>query len=154
MSNMTPSADAAVAGADVCVPLYRLAHSRSGDKGDISNLSLIAWDADCYAVIEAYVTAERVREWFSYRRPRAVTRYDLPRLHAMNFVLDGVLDGGVNDALNLDAHGKSLSFWLLDMPVPVSPGLAARLPDVPGDTDSWRDAVRGRPGGPAAPPAP
>jgi hypothetical protein len=116
------------------VPLYRLAHSRSGDKGDISNLSLIAWDPECYAVIEAYVTAERVREWFAYRRPNAVTRYVLPTLHAMNFVLDGVLDGGVNDALNLDAHGKSLSFWLLDLPVPVPAAMAARLPDVDGDT--------------------
>jgi hypothetical protein len=115
------------------VPLYRLAHSRSGDKGDISNLSLIAWDADCYAVIESYVTADRVREWFAYRHPHAVTRYSLPTLHAMNFVLEGVLDGGVNDALNLDAHGKSLSFRLLDMPVPVNAELAARLPDIPQD---------------------
>jgi hypothetical protein len=115
------------------VPLYRLAHSRSGDKGDISNLSLIAWDADCYAAIESYVTAERVREWFAYRQPHAVTRYSLPTLHAMNFVLEGVLDGGVNDALNLDAHGKSLSFRLLDLPVPVSAELAARLPDIPQD---------------------
>ncbi len=71
------------------VPLYRLAHSRSGDKGDISNLSLIAWDPACYGVIAAYVTAERVRDWFTYRRPRAVTRYLLPTLHAMNFVLEG-----------------------------------------------------------------
>ncbi|MNT66901.1 hypothetical protein D3C72_2049990 [compost metagenome] len=54
-------------------------------------------------------------------------------LHAMNFVLEGVLDGGVNDALNLDTHGKSLSFRLLDMTVEVSPKLARRLPDIPGD---------------------
>ena len=51
----------------------------------------------------------------------------------MNFVLENALDGGVNDALNLDAHGKSLSFRLLDMTVQVSPALAARLPDIPGD---------------------
>jgi hypothetical protein len=120
------------------VPLYRLAHSRSGDKGDISNLSLIAWDPECYDVVAAYVTAERVQAWFAYRTPRTVTRYVLPTLHAMNFVLDGVLDGGVNDALNLDAHGKSLSFRLLDMPVPVSAELAERLPDVPGDDWPFR----------------
>ena len=112
------------------MPLYRLAHSRSGDKGDTSNLSLIAWDAECYAVIEAAVTAARVQEWFAYRQPREVRRYLLPQLQAMNLVLDGVLDGGVNDALNLDAHGKSLSFWLLDMPVAVPAALASRLPDV------------------------
>ncbi|AOB33724.1 beta-lactamase [Bordetella sp. H567] len=124
------------------VPLYRLAHSRSGDKGDISNLSLIAWDPACYDVIAAYVTAERVREWFAYRRPHAVTRYLLPTLHAMNFVLEGVLDGGVNDALNLDAHGKSLSFQLLDLPVPVPAEMAARLPDVPGDPWPFQSLAR------------
>lgn len=115
------------------VPLYRLAHSRSGDKGNISNLSLIAWDPECYAVLEAQVTESRVADWFAYRHPTRVTRYLLPTLHAMNFVLDGVLDGGVNDALNLDTHGKSLSFRLLDLTVEVSAELAARLPDIPGD---------------------
>ncbi|MGY6269129.1 AtuA-related protein [Achromobacter denitrificans] len=117
----------------ISVPLYRLGHSRSGDKGDISNLSLIAWDPECYEVLAAQVTEARVAAWFAYRRPRGVTRYLLPTLHAMNFVLDGVLDGGVNDALNLDTHGKSLSFRLLDMTVEVSVALAGRLPDIPGD---------------------
>ncbi|CAB3948268.1 hypothetical protein LMG6001_01807 [Achromobacter insolitus] len=117
----------------IAVPLYRLAHSRSGDKGDISNLSLIAWDPECYEVLTAQVTEARVAAWFAYRHPRRVTRYILPTLHAMNFVLEGVLDGGVNDALNLDTHGKSLSFRLLDMTVEVSPPLAGRLPDIPGD---------------------
>lgn len=115
------------------VPLYRLGHSRSGDKGDISNLSLIAWDPECFAVLEAQATEARVAAWFAYRHPRRVTRYLVPTLHAMNFVLEGVLDGGVNDALNLDTHGKSLSFRLLDMTVEVSPELAGRLPDIPGD---------------------
>ncbi|MFJ1299468.1 hypothetical protein ACILG0_05835 [Pseudomonadota bacterium AL_CKDN230030165-1A_HGKHYDSX7] len=113
------------------VPLYRLAHSRTGDKGNTSNISLIAWDAACYAVIRTEVTEARVAQWFANREPARVTRYDLPGLEAMNFVLEGVLDGGVNDALNLDAHGKSLSFHLLDMPVSVSADLAARLPDIP-----------------------
>ncbi|WP_454694796.1 AtuA-related protein [Achromobacter aegrifaciens] len=117
----------------IAVPLYRLAHSRSGDKGDISNLSLIAWDPECYEALAVQVTEARVAAWFAYRHPRRVTRYTLPTLHAMNFVLEGVLDGGVNDALNLDTHGKSLSFRLLDMTVEVSPALAARLPDIPGD---------------------
>lgn len=126
------------------VPLYRLAHSRSGDKGDTSNLSLIAWDPECYEVLAAQVTEARVAAWFAYRQPARVTRYLLPTLHAMNFVLEGVLDGGVNDALNLDAHGKSLSFRLLDMTVPVSAALAARLPDIPQD--------RPAPPDPTAPP--
>lgn len=117
----------------LAVPLYRLAHSRSGDKGDISNLSLIAWDTECFEVLTAQVTESRVAQWFAYRHPTRVTRYALPMLNAMNFVLEGVLDGGVNDALNLDTHGKSLSFRLLDMTVEVSPELASRLPDIPGD---------------------
>lgn len=117
----------------LAVPLYRLAHSRSGDKGDISNLSLIAWDPECYDVLAAQVTEARVAQWFAYRQPKRVTRHALPLLNAMNFVLEGVLDGGVNDALNLDTHGKSLSFRLLDMTVEVSPELASRLPDIPGD---------------------
>ncbi len=113
------------------VPLYRLAHSRSGDKGDISNLSLIAWDPACYDVLAATVTEARVTQWFAHRHPTKVTRYLIPTLHAMNLVLEGVLDGGVNDALNLDTHGKSLSFWLLDMTVEVDIELAQRLPDIP-----------------------
>jgi hypothetical protein len=117
----------------LAVPLYRLAHSRSGDKGDISNLSLIAWDPECYDVLAAQVTEARVAQWFAYRHPKRVTRHALPLLNAMNFVLEGVLDGGVNDALNLDTHGKSLSFRLLDMTVEVSRELASRLPDIPGD---------------------
>jgi len=115
----------------VTVPLYRLAHSRSGDKGDISNISVIAWDPECYEVLLAQVSAERVRDWFAYRCVRTVRRYEIPTLHAMNFVLDGALDGGVNDALNLDSHGKSLSFWLLDMPIAIDCRLAQRLPDIP-----------------------
>ncbi|OZI49782.1 AtuA-related protein [Bordetella genomosp. 4] len=119
--------------ATVSVPLYRLAHSRSGDKGNISNLSLIAWDKECYDVLVEQVTDARVAQWFDYRHPARVTRYEIATLQAMNFVLEGVLDGGVNDALNLDAHGKSLSFHLLDLPVEVSAKLAQRLPNVPGD---------------------
>lgn len=112
------------------VPLYRLAHSRTGDKGDISNLSVIAWRADCYDILVDAVTEWRVAEWFSARQPSRVTRYLVPSLHAMNLVLEGVLDGGVNDALNLDTHGKGLSFWLLDMPVRVPEAFAATLPNI------------------------
>ncbi len=63
------------------------------------------------------VTEERVAQLFAYRRPTSVKRYLLPRLHAMNFVLDEVLDGGVNGSLNLDSHGKTLSGLLLTLPI-------------------------------------
>ena len=111
----------------VVLPLYQLAHGRAGDKGNTSNISVIAWDSECFALLVEQLTAERVAQWFSYRHPTAVRRYVLPKLEAMNFVLEGVLDGGVNDALNLDTHGKGLSFWLMDLPLDVPAALASRL---------------------------
>lgn len=98
-------------------PLRQLAHARTGDKGDRCSISLVAFDRRHWPALVEQVTAERVAELFAYRRPTAVTRYLLPRLAAMNFVIDDVLDGGVNDSLNLDTHGKSLSSLLLTLPI-------------------------------------
>jgi hypothetical protein len=109
------------------LPLYHLAHGRAGDKGNTSNISVIAWDSECFALLLEQLTEARIAQWFGYRHPTKVTRHVLPKLEAMNFVLEGVLDGGVNDALNLDTHGKGLSFWMLDMPIAVPKALAARL---------------------------
>jgi hypothetical protein len=105
------------------VPLHRAAHGRTGDKGDRSNISVIAWHAELWPLLVEQVTEAAVAAQFAHRRPTRVTRHLLPNLHAMNFVLDGVLDGGVNDALNLDSHGKALSFLLLDMTMAVPPNL-------------------------------
>jgi hypothetical protein len=107
----------------ITVPLYRAAHGRTGDKGDRSNISVIAWHPDLFPLLLAQITPEAVAAQFRYRAPSRVLRFVLPKLHAMNFVLDAVLDGGVNDALNLDTHGKSLSFLLLDMPIEVPDAL-------------------------------
>ena len=112
---------------DITFPLYRAAHSRTGDKGDRSNISVIAWHPSLYPLLVAQLTPERVAACFRHRSPSRVQRFLLPKLQAMNFVLDGVLDGGVNDALNLDTHGKALSFLLLDMPIEVPPSLAREL---------------------------
>ena len=112
---------------NLTVPLYRAAHGRTGDKGDRSNISVIAWRAEFYPLLLEQLTPERVAAQFRHRAPSHVQRFVLPRLHAMNFVLDAVLDGGVNDALNLDTHGKALSFLLLDMPIEVPPSLARWL---------------------------
>ncbi len=101
------------------IPLYEIAHGRTGDKGDRSSISLIAYRPEHFAILVEQVTEERVAAHFAYRRPAKVTRYVLPRIHAMNFVLDGVLDGGVNDALNLDMHGKALAFHLLELQIAV-----------------------------------
>lgn len=99
------------------VPLYRAAHGRTGDKGNRSSISVIAWHPDLYPVLLAQLTEAVVARRFAHRRPARVQRFELPGLAALNFVLDEVLDGGVNDALNLDTHGKALSFWLLDLPI-------------------------------------
>ena len=103
----------------ITVPLYRAAHGRTGDKGNRSNISVIAWHPALWPLLVAQITPDAVAQRFAARRPTQVHRHLLPNLHAMNFVLDDVLDGGVNDALNLDTHGKSLSYWLLDMPLRV-----------------------------------
>lgn len=101
--------------ATVTVPLYRAAHARTGDKGNRSNISVIAWHPSLYQSIVEQITVQAVARQFAHRQPTAVVRHLLPKLHAMNFVLDSVLDGGVNDSLNLDSHGKALSFLLLDL---------------------------------------
>ena len=109
------------------VPLYRLAHSRTGDKGNRSNISVIAWHPALWDVLVDQVTEAAVARQFALRQPRQVTRYLLPQLQAMNIVLDDVLDGGVNDSLNLDSHGKALSYLLLDLQVQVPATLALHL---------------------------
>ena len=108
----------------VVVPLHRAAHGRTGDKGNRSNISVIAWDPRLWDSLVAQVTEEAVHRQFAQRSPSKLTRYLLPQLHTMNFVLDDVLDGGVNDALNLDSHGKSLSFLLLDLAIDIPSDLA------------------------------
>ena len=99
------------------VLLQEVAHARSGDKGNRLNVALVCKCPEFYPIIAAQITAARVGEAFASRRPTAVVRYDLPKLHAFNFVLDDVLEGGVNASLGLDGHGKSLSFLLLAVPV-------------------------------------
>jgi hypothetical protein len=98
--------------------LHTLAHARTGDKGDRSCISVIAYDARHWDLLVEHVTERRVAGLFAHRRPSQVRRYLLPKLHAMNFVLDDVLDGGVNGSLNLDTHGKCLSSLLLTLPIP------------------------------------
>ena len=115
----------------ISVPLYRLAHGRTGDKGNRSNISVIAWEAALYPLLVEQLTEEAVAAHFAHRSPTRVQRYLLPGLQAMNFVLDGVLDGGVNGALNLDTHGKALSYWLLDLPLSVPDALVPLLKGPP-----------------------
>lgn len=122
----------------ITVPLWRAAHGRTGDKGNRSNISVIAWHPELFPAIAEQITEAAVAARFAHRRPSRVQRFVLPTLQAMNFVLDDVLDGGVNDALNLDSHGKALSFLLLELPLelpaalaPLLRGPADRIPTTP-----------------------
>jgi hypothetical protein len=103
--------------ADAGIRLYDLAHARAGDKGDRLNLALFAYRPEDYPLLVEQVTGERVAALFRHRGVSRVVRYLVPSLHAINFVLDDVLEGGVNGALNLDGHGKSLSYLLLAAPL-------------------------------------
>lgn len=107
-------------------PLHQIAHGRTGDKGNTANISVIAYKPEFYPILLEQVTVERVAECFRHRQPTAIHRYELPKLHALNFVLEDVLNGGVNQSLNLDSHGKTLAFLLLEMMVT----LPAELVDV------------------------
>jgi hypothetical protein len=97
--------------------LREIAHSRTGDKGNTSNISVIAYDRKDYPLIEKYVTVERVKEHYSEIAQGEVTRYALPQLGALNFVMRNALGGGVTRSLALDTHGKCLASAILDMEI-------------------------------------
>ena len=98
--------------------LRELAHARTGDKGNISQISVIAHDPGDYAFLAEHVTADRVKAHLAPTGAQRVDRYELPGLGALNFVLQGALSGGVTRSLALDAHGKCLGAVLLEMDVP------------------------------------
>ena len=95
--------------------LLDIAHSRTGDKGNISNISLIVYDEKDYPLIKEKVTAEKVKEYFSDIVKGEVIRYELDNLRALNFVMYDALGGGVTRSLAIDKHGKSLSSALLEI---------------------------------------
>ena len=98
--------------------LREIAHSRAGDKGNISNISVIAFNAKDYPLLEKYVTVERVQAHFSGIVHGRLERYTLPALGALNFVMHDALAGGVTRSLALDAHGKTLSSAMLSLDIP------------------------------------
>lgn len=98
--------------------LREIAHARAGDKGNVSNISVIAYEAGDYAFLVEHITAERVKAHFADIAGGKVERYELPNIGALNFVIHDALGGGVTRSLSLDAHGKSLSSSLLEMELP------------------------------------
>ncbi|MDH3667707.1 MAG: hypothetical protein OEN23_12325 [Paracoccaceae bacterium] len=95
------------------VPLHAIAHGRAGDKGDTSNISVIAYRAEAWPLIRDEVTEARVHQVFAPLGATSVKRYMLENLRALNFVIEDTLGGGVNASLAIDRHGKALSFRLL-----------------------------------------
>ena len=101
------------------VPLSRIAHARSGDKGDASNVGLIADSVALYEVVHREVTAERVQEHFKELVHGAVTRYEVANIRALNFILNDSLGGGGTASLKTDAQGKTHGQGLLQMEIEV-----------------------------------
>ncbi len=97
--------------------LKEIAHSRTGDKGDISNISLIPYDEKDYPMLKEKITPERVKAYFAEICKGEVVRYDIDSICAMNFVLDKTLGGGVTRSLAQDKHGKALCMALMEMEI-------------------------------------
>lgn len=117
------------------LPLHAIAHSRAGDKGNVSNVSLVAYRPEAFRFLAKNVTAQKVHKLYAHLGASGVSRYDLPLLSAFNFVIDDVLDGGVNASRSIDRHGKTLSYILLgrfivDVPIDLIPDSSPYL-----DTD-------------------
>jgi hypothetical protein len=106
------------------VKLEKIAHARSGDKGDASNVGLIAQTSELYEVLRAQVTAERVKEHFREVCRGPVQRYELPNILALNFILHDSLGGGGTESLKNDAQGKTHAQGLLQMEIDVPEGFA------------------------------
>lgn len=101
------------------VCLREIAHARSGDKGNCSNLCIFVYDSDCYAALCAQVTAGFLKRQLGALLTGEITRYELPELRGLNFVMQNALEGGVNESLNLDGHGKSWSSLVLGLEIEV-----------------------------------
>jgi hypothetical protein len=102
------------------VRLGDLAHARSGDKGNRANIGVVAFDAARYAWLREHLTETVVAEYFRPLGIGVVRRYELPRIHALNFVIENALGGGASRSLRLDSQGKALGVALLELRLPDS----------------------------------
>jgi len=98
--------------------LDRIAHARSGDKGNTSNVAVFVYDPSDYPLLLRHLTPERVAAHFGSAVKGPIVRYELPKLGGLNFVMQNALSGGVTRSLALDAHGKCMSSILLDLELP------------------------------------
>lgn len=115
-----PAMDSSADPADIEIPLLQLAWARSGDKGNISNIGIIARRPEWLPLLRARLTEERMAQWLAHLVKGRVTRYAVPGIHALNFVCEQALDGGGMASLRNDSLGKGMAQIVLTMPVPVS----------------------------------
>jgi len=100
------------------IKVHELGHSRAGDKGNSSNVSVIAYDDSAWEILRRELTVGRVMDAYAHLAQGPVTRYELPKLRALNFVIENALGGGVTISLALDAHGKTLSYLMQGIELP------------------------------------
>ncbi len=99
------------------IKLHKIAHGRAGDKGNRLNVTLFPYKSEHYRLLCDQVTEDKVLACYAHRGATAVKRYEVPNLCGLNFVIDNVLEGGVNSSLGLDAHGKTNAFLLLGLEI-------------------------------------
>ena len=100
------------------VKVHELGHARAGDKGNTSNVSVGAYNDSAWRILREQLSVERVMAAYAHVAKGPVTRYELPKLQALNFVIENALGGGVTISLAQDAHGKSLSYLMLGIDLP------------------------------------
>jgi hypothetical protein len=100
------------------ITVGKIAHARSGDKGNHANIGVVAETAAGFEFLRRELTADRVAEFFSGLGATRVDRYELPRVGALNFVLHNALAGGASQSLRIDTQGKLLGTVVLDLPLP------------------------------------
>lgn len=109
------------------VKLQHVAHTRSGDKGDTSNIAVFAFEREFYPLLKEQLTAERFKAFYAGAIRGQVTRYEAPNIDALNFVCNGALGGGVSRSLCLDNYGKALSAAVLGFDIEVPDALRSKL---------------------------
>lgn len=103
------------------IALAELAHARSGDKGNRANIGVVAFDNYAYVWLDQHLTADVVASYLQPIGIGTVMRYELPNIHAFNFVIENALAGGASRSLRLDTQGKALASALLELPLPTPP---------------------------------
>jgi len=111
----------------VKVQLQHVAHTRSGDKGDTSNIAVFAFEPEFYPLLEEQLTADRFKRFYNGVIRGDVVRYEVRNIHAFNFVCQGALGGGVSRSLCLDNYGKALSSAVLAFEIEVPEALRSKL---------------------------